>query len=68
MVSGSKILVEATVIMGDKFISGIITTRRSRVEETSENKQDCCWRWPLTKHWRKIFILVEDETNNSTDA
>ena len=30
------------VIMGDKFSSGIITTRRSRVEETIENKQDCC--------------------------
>ena len=47
MVSVSKILVEATVIIGDKFSSGIIATRRSRIEETSENEQDCCWRWPL---------------------
>ena len=68
MVSGSKILVEATAIMGDKFSSSIITTRRSRMEETSQNKQDCCWRWPLRKHWRKIFMLVEDETSNSTGA
>ena len=41
-VLGSKILVKATVIMGDKFSCGIIATRRSRIEETSENKQDCC--------------------------
>ena len=67
MVSGSKILVEVTV-MGDKFSCGIIATRKSRIEEASENKQDCCWRWPLRKHWRKTFMLVEDETNNSTDA
>ena len=68
MAWGSKILVKAPVIMGDKLGSRIIATRRSRNEETSENKQDCCWRWPLRKHWRKIFMLVEDEMNNSTDA
>ena len=54
--------------MGDKFSSGIIVTRRTRIKETSENKQDCCWRWPLKKHWRKTFTLVEDETDNNTDA
>ena len=54
--------------MGDKFSSSIVATRRSRIEETSENKQDWCWRGPLRKDWRKIFILVEDETNYSTDA
>ena len=42
MISGSKDLVQATVIMGDKFGSGIISSRRSRIEETSENNQDCC--------------------------
>ena len=44
MVSESKILVEATVIVGDKFSSGIIATRRSKIKETSENKEDCCLR------------------------
>ena len=68
MAWGSKILVKAPVIMGDKLGSSIVATRRSRNEETSENKQDCCWRWPLRKHWRNIFMLVEDETNNSTGA
>ena len=64
----SKILVEVTVIMGDKFGSKIIAIIRSRIEETSKNKQNCCWRWHLRKHWRKIFMLVDDETNNSTGA
>ena len=41
-VLGSKVLVKATVIMGDKFSCGIIATRRSRIQERSENKQDCC--------------------------
>ena len=40
--SGSKNLVENTVIIEDKSSSSIIATRRSRIEETSENKQDCC--------------------------
>ena len=52
--------------MGDKFGSSIIATRRSRIEEISETKEDCCGRWPLRKHWRKIFMLVEGEMNNST--
>ena len=42
MVSGSKIIVEATVVLGDKFGFSIIETTRFRIEETSENKQDCC--------------------------
>ena len=36
--SESRILKEATVIMRDKFSSIIIETRRSKIEETSENK------------------------------
>ena len=42
MVSESRILVEATVIMRDKFSSIIIETRSSKIEETGENKKDCC--------------------------
>ena len=38
----SKILLEVTVIMGDKFGSNIIAIIRFRIEETSKTKQNCC--------------------------
>ena len=39
MISGSGILVEATVIMRDKFSSGIIANIRFIIEKTSEKNK-----------------------------
>ena len=61
MVSGSRMFVNTTVIMEDKLSSSINVTKISSVDETSE-------RWLLSKQCRKIFLLLEDETNNSTGA
>ena len=41
-IPGSKIPVEATAIIGGKFGSSITAIRRSRIEDASENKQECC--------------------------
>ena len=56
-----NVCVNTTVIMEDKLSSSVNVTKISSVDETSE-------RWLLSKHCRKIFLLLEDETNNSTGA